>query len=99
MVLPISRQDEADFPVFQSHNEAADFFKDKFGSDFVFESSENIGDGMCYFYSVVTDHAIYNKGRRLLSAGQPVTGDLGLQFMKSYQPVQIMENGNIHVVY
>ena len=99
MVLPISRQDERSFPAFNSHNEAADFFKENFGSDFVFEDSENIGDDICYFYSVVIDHAIYHKCRRILSEGQPVTGDLGMQFLKSYQSVQIMENGSVHVVY
>lgn len=99
MNLPISRQDENSFPAFGSHGEAADFFKEKFGSDFVFESSEYVGDMMCYFYAVITDHAIYYKCRKLLSAGNPITGELGLQFITSYQPVQIMENGNVHIVY
>ena len=99
MVFPISRQDESSFPVFHSHGEAADFFKEKFGSDFVFESSENIVDMTCYFYALVVDHAVYSKGKRLLSKNQPVTGELGMQFIKSYQPVQIMENGSVHVVY
>lgn len=99
MNLPISRQDENSFPAFNSHGEAADFFKEKFGSDFVFESSEYVGDMMCYFYAVVVDFAIYRKGRRLIANGQPVTGELGLQFITSYQPVQIMENGNVHIVY
>lgn len=99
MIFPISRQDESSFPEFNNHDEAAAFFKEKFGADFVLESSENVGDMICYFYAVVTDHAVYHKGRRLLLQGQPVTGDLGLQFIQSYQPVQIMENGNVHIVY
>lgn len=99
MVLPISRQDEQSFPAFNSHEEAAAYFKDKFGSDFVFESSEPIDGMQCYFYSVISDHAVYHKARRMLAHGEPVTGDLGLQFMQSYQPVQIMENGNVHIVY
>lgn len=99
MVLPISRKDENNFPKFNSHGEAANFFKNKFGSDFVFESSDNIGGMTCYFYAVVVDHAVYRKGRRLLAQNQPVTGELGLQFISSYQPVQIMENGNVHIVH
>lgn len=99
MKLPISRQEESTFPAFGSHEEAAAFFKSRFGSDFVFESSENIGDMKCYFYSVVSNHEAYYKGRRLLKKGQSVSGDLGLQFIMSHQPVQIMENGNVHIVH
>lgn len=99
MKFPISRQEEQSFPEFHSHKEAASFFKEKFGSDFVFESSELIDDMMCYFYAVVVDHSVYHKCRRLLSDGKSVSGDLGMKFISSYQPIQIMENGNVHVVY
>ena len=99
MRLPISRTDEAAFPQFNSHDEAKEFFKDKFGMDFVFDSAENIGDGICYFYVLIVDHAIYRKGKRILSQNQPVTGELGLQFLNSYQPIQIMENGSVHIVH
>ena len=99
MTFPISRHDESTFPKFSSHSEAAAFFKGKFGMDFVLESSENIGGMVCYFYAVIVDHAAYHKGRKLLSKGQPITGELGMQFITSYQPVQIMDNGNVHIVY
>lgn len=99
MKFPISRQDESSFPDFTSHKEAASFFKEKFGSDFVFESSEIVGDMICYFYSVVSDHGVYRKGKKLLSQGQSVSGEFAMQFIASYQPVQIMENGNVHIVH
>lgn len=99
MKFPISRQDESSFPEFNSHEEAAAFFKEKFGMDFVYEATENVGDGVCYFYAVIVDHAAYYKSRKLLSKGKPVTGELGMQFINSYQPVQIMDNGSVHIVY
>lgn len=99
MKFPISRPEEQSFPEFNSHKEAESFFKDKFGSDFVFESSDLIDGMMCYFYAVISDHSVYYKCRRLLSDGKSVSGELGMKFISSYQPVQIMENGNVHVVY
>ena len=95
----ITREMESALPSFKSHEEAAAYFKEQYGSDFVFQSVEPIGDMNCYFYALVVDHGIYRKGRMLLTKGQAVTGDLGLKFIMSYQPVQIMEDGHIHIVY
>ena len=99
MQLPISRQEESTFPKFSSHEEAAAFFKERFGSDFILQDSEPIGNMLCHFYAIVTDHANYYQGRKLLAKGQSVTGELGLKFLMSYQPVQIMENGEVHIVH
>ena len=99
MVKPISREDETNIPAFSSHKEAASFFKETYGADFVFEGSEMVGDIICYFYSLVSDHGAYRKGRKLLSQGQSVSGEFGMKFISSYQPVQIMENGNVHIVH
>lgn len=99
MKLPISRQEESTFPEFNSHHEAAAFFKERFGVDFVYESSEPIDGAQCHFYCIVTDHESYMRGRKLLSKGQPVSGDLGMKFLMSHQPVQIMDNGRVHIVY
>lgn len=99
MQFPISRQEESTFPEFNSHEEAAAFFKERFGSDFILQDSEPIGSMLCYFYAIVTDHANYNKGRKLLAKGEVLSGDIGLKFLMSYQPVQIMENGEVHIVH
>lgn len=99
MKFPISRQEEQSFPEFRSHKEAASFFKEKFGPDFVFESSDLIDGTICYFYSVVVDHSVYYKCNQLLADGKSVSGELGMKFISSYQPIQIMENGNVHIVY
>lgn len=99
MKLPISRQDESSFPEFNSHEEAAAFFKEKFGSDFIYKTSEPIGGMYCHFYVVMVDYEAYKRGNSLLSKGQPVTGELGMKYIQSHQPVQIMDNGSVHIVY
>lgn len=99
MKFPISRQEESTFPEFTSHHEAAAFFKERFGSDFIFEDSEPIDGMQCHFYCIVTDHESYFRGRKLLNKGQSVSGELGMKYLLSHQPVQIMENGSVHIVY
>ena len=96
---PISRQEEATFPVFNHHKEAYAFFFEKYGQDFVLEYSENMDGQNCYFYALVFDHAIYNKGRKLLRSGTSMTGPLALDFLNCYQSIQIMENGHVHIVH
>ena len=98
-ILPISRKDESLFPEFNSHSEAASYFKERFGSDFIFKCVEPIGDMNCYFYVVVVDHEAYRRGNKLLSQGIPVSGELGIKYLMSHQPIQIMENGSVHVVH
>lgn len=99
MKFPISRQEESTFPAFTSHHEAAAFFKNRYGSDFVFESTEPIGDMNCYFYCVISDHEAFSLGRKLMGEGQPLSGDIAIKYLFSHQPVQIMENGSVHIVY
>ena len=95
----ITRDMENALPSFKSHVAAAAYFKEQYGSDFVFEYAEHIEDMYCYFYALVVDHGIYQKGRKLLTNGQAITGELSLQFINSYQSIQIMEDGHIHIVY
>lgn len=95
----ITREMENALPSFKSHVAAAAYFKEQYGSDFVFEYAEHIGDMYCYFYALIVDHGNYQKGRKLLTKGQSIIGELSLQFINSYQPVQIMEDGHIHIVY
>lgn len=99
MLNPISRQEESTFPTFTSHEDAAAFFKKRYGADFIFQDSEPIGEQLCYFYAIVINQKDYNDGRQLLSKGKPISGELGLKFLLSYQPVQIMEDGSVHIVH
>lgn len=99
MLNPISRQEESTFPTFTSHEAAAEFFTKRYGADFILQDAEPIGEQLCYFYAIVTNHEDYFHGRKLLSKGEPMSGELGLKFLLSYQPVQIMEDGSVHIVH
>jgi len=91
----ISRQEEAALPIFRSHEEASYYFEEKYGEKFVFEESSDTDDGTCFFYRLITDEEAYIQGMTELNS----SGSVGLEFLNSYQPVQIKENGSIHIVH
>ena len=96
MKFPISRDDEANFPNFDSYEDARMYFRERFGSDFIFQDVGDVGGQRCYFHAVVVDWEKYKAGRLQLERNGHV---LGLDFVLSYQPVQIMQDGSVHVVY
>lgn len=96
MRLPISREDESHFPGFASYEEAKMYFSERFGSDFILQDIEDVGGQQCFFHAVVVDWENYKIGQLQFSRGEAVTG---LDYISSYQPVQIMQDGSVHVVY
>lgn len=96
MRFPISREDESRFPKFNSYDEARAYFVEKFGSDFIFQDVDDIDGQQCFFHAVVVDWEKYKAGRLQLQRNGHVTG---IDFVLSYQPVQIMQDGSVHVVY
>ena len=91
----ISEQEEAELPIFKSHEEARDYFEEKYGEKFVFEESSDTNDGFCFFYRLITEEEAYIRGVSELNA----TGTIGIEFMDSYQSIQIMEDGSIYIVH
>jgi len=91
----ISRQEEAELPIFKSHEEARSYFEEKYGEKFVFEESSNTDEGICFFYRIIKDEEAYIKGVTDLNAN----GTVGMEFKNSYQPIQIMGNGSIRIVH
>ena len=91
----ISRQEEATLPIFRSHEEASLYFEEEYGEKFVFEESSDTGDGIYFFYRLITDEEAYIQGVSDLNSN----GFVGLEFLNSYQPIQIMEDGSIHIVH
>ena len=89
----ISKQEEAELSIFNSHEEAINYFEEKYGEKFVFEESSDTSDGLCFFYRLIIDEESYIKGLSDLNS----TGYIGIEFMNSYQPIQIMENGSIQI--
>ncbi len=91
----ISKQEQAEFPVFKSHEEAFDYFEEKYGEKFVFEESLDTSDGTCFYYRLIIDEEAYVKGISDLNS----TGYVGMEFMKSYQPVRIMKDGSLYIIH
>ena len=89
----ISKREEAEFPLFNSHEEAITYFEEKYGEKFVFEETSEASDGVCFFYRLITDEEAYIKGISDLNS----TGYIAMEFMNSYQQIRIMENGSIQM--
>ncbi|UDY80673.1 hypothetical protein [Geobacillus phage GR1] len=92
----ISRKEEQEIPEFKSHNEARKYFKDKYGDNFQMSDSEIIDGMKVFFYYLIIDEKAFSEGQKLLREGKPVSG---LEFIGSHQPIQIYENGTIHIVH
>ena len=90
----ISKQEEEKLPAFQSHEKAIDYFEAMYGEKFVFEEAIETSDGTCFFYRLITDEEAYIIGVTALNS----TGYVGVEFMKSYQPIKILEDGSITIV-
>lgn len=97
MIKPISREEEANLPTFKDAEEAYRYFKNLYGKDFAFQKIENAGDGQKYWYChLIIDRPVYEQGMRTLASMETATG---LDFLKSFQTVEIMESGHVHIVH
>lgn len=92
----ISREDEARIPPFDSHDEARQWFKAKYGEMFMLMDSEIIGGQKCYFHNLVLDYDTWLNGQEELKR----TGSIvGMKYLGSYQAIQIFADGHIHIVH
>ena len=97
MRKPISREEEAALPAFDDSEEAYRYFKKRYGDDFRFQGVEETGDGGKYWHChLVLDQTVYQEGMRALSQGKPF---MGLKLIESYQTVELMESGHVHIVH
>ena len=96
MVQPISREEEAALPVFNSYNEARAFFLNRYGDNFMLENVETFDDETIYFCILILDKDAWIKGHQKLQEHGYV---LGSEFLHSYQSIQISATGSIHIVY
>ena len=99
-IRKITREDEAKLPHFNSHREARMFFVIKYGDAFQIEESFVVGEGdgasICYRYALILDKKAYEKGLRTLAQGSMTNAD---EFLKSYQSIEIMFDGDVHVIH
>lgn len=95
----ISREDESKIPRFDNYHDAKAYFEEKYGKDFILQSFEDdIGpDGVrCYFHALVFDWEAYHALTNYLMQGD---GQSGNGLIGCYQPIQIFEDGHIHIVH
>lgn len=92
----ISRKEEDEIPEFKSHDEACKWFKEKYGDNFMMEDSELIDGQKCYFYQLIHDRVAWEKGQKELRDNGFTNGK---DFMSAAQPIQIFEDGHIHIVH
>lgn len=92
----ISREEERQLPQFSSHREAREYFKSKYGRDFVIEAIEDIDGEDCYFCAVIFDWDAYNEMMDRAEKGLPLSG---IKYIECKQPVQIMASGRVHIVH
>lgn len=92
----ISREEEAEFPEFENFQDAWDFFVGKYDKDMVLESMDIIGGKNCYFCALITDWESYKEMGRMFEAGEPV---MGMKYIECRQPIQIFEDGRVHIVH
>lgn len=85
--------EESELPQFNHHEEAILYFEEMYGEKFVFEESAETEGGMCFFYRLITDEEAYIKGAADLNSN----GSLGLDFLRSYQPVRIWADGSVKI--
>lgn len=92
----ISREEEASFPKFDSFQAAWAFLFGKYEECVVLETIDFVGNEKCYFCALITDWEVYREMNRLLEEGEPV---LGMKYLECRQPIQIFENGQVHIVH
>jgi hypothetical protein len=92
----ISREDEAKIPPFTSHDEARKWFKNQNGDQFMLVNSEVIDGHKCYFNNLILNKEAYAQGQESLIKREQLKG---LDYLFSYQSIEIFETGQIHIVH
>ncbi|MGG3737232.1 hypothetical protein [Aeribacillus pallidus] len=96
MTKRITREFVSTIPEFKSHLEARQWFKNQFGDNFFMTDSQMIDGEKIYFYHLVVDRKIYERGMKELQEKSFYTG---MDLPMSYHSVEITENGSVHVVF
>lgn len=94
--MRISRQDEAEFPDFSTHEEAREYLENKHAERFVRISSNIMDDTKVYFYALVLNPSVFEDGQKKVQQGEYVFGE---EYLESYQSIEIFEDGRIHIIH
>lgn len=97
MKYGISREEEYALPKFKSHQEAREYFKEKYGDDFQMTDSNVIGGEKIYFYKLILNKEAFKEMHRQMKENGYASCTKEMMF--SSQDIQIWENGGIHIVH
>lgn len=92
----ITRDDEKALPKFRSYEEAHSYFEDKYGELFQTSGTEIIDNRRCYFYYLILDKEVFLNGQKELREKGFLSG---IEYLESHQPVEIWDNGDIHIIH
>lgn len=98
----ISKEEEDNFPRFENHEEAIQFFEDRYKDDFQFSRTLNIDDDEVYLYLYVVDKEkademkeyIINQNSFLINTTKDPEAR---RFLDSCQHIFIWKNGKIKI--
>ncbi|WP_210365288.1 hypothetical protein [Bacillus sp. REN3] len=91
----ITPEQEAEIPVFKSHDEAREWFKKRYGQAFQMVESENVDGRKCFIYYLVLDKDTFWKGQKELADGGTTSN--ALKYLGSFQAIHIFEDGSIFI--
>lgn len=100
----ISREEESKLPKFNTHLEAREYFKSIYGERFQMQDSQECSGEKIYFYHLILDMNQYLESVNEISEQQIKSlqwteeGCLADRYMFSYQPIEISETGNVHII-
>ncbi|MNT30297.1 hypothetical protein D3C72_1660850 [compost metagenome] len=93
----LSRKFESELPQFSSHIEASEWFSDLFNKSFVLGSVFSVGEQKCWDYQLIHNRKEWEAGREMLIT-QGHSSD-AMDYLWSYQNIQIFDDGNVHIVF
>ena len=96
MAKRITREEEELLPDFTSWSEATNYFRNRFPDSFLYISNTETSSGKIWTYHLILDCPAYMKGMRRLQEGG---FSAGLELLNSYQPVEIHDDGRVHIVH
>lgn len=99
----ISREEEASFPQFNGYKEAIEFFREKYGDQFKLLNVTTFDGQKLFFCAYIVDPEKFDKMNNyirerdsgLIDSSDPETEG----FIESYQSIEIMEDGSLHIVH
>lgn len=79
-----------------NHQSAREYFKKIYGKHFVLVDVDTIDGEKIYLYHLVLDEKKYKEGREKLLKGEII---FGTDYLFSYQPIEISEDGTVHIIH